>query len=408
VRVLVSDDDTTDRAAHARDERGATAVLVALLAVFLVGLSAFTVDLGQAYVSNRNLQKAADAGSLAGAQALTKFPGTCNTVASNSTARAAAHTAAVAVAKKNYPDVSWAELNFVIRCDPQLKVLLVEFGNRGTTKSNFAPVFGGPGTVTTDRSAQATVDVATVAKQGVRPLAICSTLLDPAYADKSGDFVRISFPGSGRVPPDACPVSLSGNWWLIDCPGERTGSASGLEDQIINGCPDAVSVVPGQDDASTPGSLTVVLTDACPAAPAYSEDCMSGNPGNISQGQTPAAWSSLMFSEEPALFPVFCAPPRCSAMTASGNGTNSVFPVQSLMAAYVCGYHFKSGSNGSADSTKPVCAGNPFPTAGDNSDNNYFVFKLTTIRSSGSNTESDCSLGDVNCDGGLRRTRLTQ
>ena len=392
------------------DEHGAVAVLVGILAVFLVGLSALTVDMGAAYVSNRNLQKAADAGALAGAQALTRYAGTCDNIRSNSTAVNAAHQAAIDVAKKNYPDASWTEetTTWSVACDPRLRVVNVNFGNRGTTRNRCAGVFGGASTITTSRDAPATVEVATRAGEGVRPLAICSTLLDPAYTDRSGDFIRVHFPGSGRVPPSACPVSLSGNWWLIDCPEDRTGSASGLVTQIVGGCQTPVSVVPGQDDASTPGSLTVVLTDACPTAPAYSEDCMSGNPGNISQGQTPGAWTTLMNSGDAALFPVFCAPPRCSAVTASGNGTNSVFPVQSLMAAYVCGYHFRNGSNDRDDSTHPNCAGNPFSTSSDNSDANYFVFKLTTIRSSGSNSESDCALGDANCDGGLRRTRLTR
>ncbi len=381
-------------------------MLVALVSVFLVGLSAFTVDLGAAYVSTRNLQKAADAGALAGAQALVSIPGKCDTIASSTAARTAAHNAAVAIAMKNYPDPSWAEVGVLrVECDPNLKVLLVTFANRGTTKSNFAPVFGGASVVTTTKAAEATVDVATGVKEGMRPLAICSTLLDPAYADRSGDFIRVHFPGAGRVPPSACPVSVSGNWWLTDCPGERQGSASGLLSQILDGCPEPVSVIPGQEDATTPGQLTVVLTDACPTAALYSETCMSGNPGNISQGQTPGAWSDLMALQEDVVFPIFCAPPRCSGSTATGNGTNAIFPVSSLFAANVCGYHFKRGV--AAGSSTGKCTGNPFSPTSDNSDANYFVFKSIRIRTSGSNEQSECALGDVSCDGGLRRTRLT-
>ncbi|RYB96381.1 hypothetical protein EUA06_02055 [Nocardioides glacieisoli] len=396
-----------------RDESGAAAVLSALLALVLIGLSGFTIDLGQAYVSNRNLQKAADAGALAGAQALTRFRGTCASVRDNPVANAAALTAARTYGEANYDETNpgtydSTQLEFDIDCDRTPGVLIVQYGLSGDTATSTSRLIGADDSITTTSRAEATVDVATRANEGVRPLAICSTLLDPAYADRNGDFIRVSFPGSGRVPPSACPVSLSGNWWLIDCPGERTGAASGLVDQIIDGCPDSVSVVPGQDDATTPGSLTVVLTDACPSAPVNSEECMSGNPGNISQGQTPGAWTTLMNSGDAALFPVFCAPPRCSAVTASGNGTNSVFPVQSLMGAYVCGYHFANGSRDRADSTHANCSGNPYSTVGDSSRNNYFVFKLTTVRSSGSNSVSDCALGDVDCDGGLRRTRLTQ
>ena len=390
------------------DERGVVAVLVAILAVFLIGLSAFTIDLGAAYVSKRNLQKAADAGALAGAQELTKFPGTCNSVASNSTAVDAAHQAAIKIAKKNYPDLSWVEdATWAVKCDPRLKVLLVTFGNSGTTKARFTGVFNGQRELTTNRGAEATVDVAPGVKEGMRPLALCSASFDPAYMDRSGDFVRIHFPGAGRVPPEACNVNLSGNWWLTDCPGERVGAAggpSGLEDQIRNGCPDPVSVIPGQDDATTPGALTVVLDDACPTAPEYSETCMSGNPGNITQGQTPDAWKDFIDSGQEGIFPVFCAPTSCSAVTATGNGTNTIFPVYKLVSAYMCGFHFDATNR--YDSPHANCSGNPFPTAGDNTSNNYFVFKIINFRTSVSNKESECALG-ADCDGGLRRTRLT-
>src|SRR5688500_18798578 len=126
---------------HERDERGVTAILVGVLAIFLVGIAAFTVDAGAAFVSNRNLQRAADAGALAGAQTLTEYTGTCNNVASNTTATTAAHARAVAIARENYPDASWGETEFTVRCDPELRVLLVEFGNQGTTEAVFAPIF---------------------------------------------------------------------------------------------------------------------------------------------------------------------------------------------------------------------------------------------------------------------------
>jgi hypothetical protein len=392
-----------------RDDQGAVAVLVGILAVFLIGLSAFTVDLGAAYVSNRNLQKAADAGALAAAQYLTKVPGTCNNIASNSVEKEAAHQKAIAIAKLNYPDPSWVEdASWDVKCDPQLKVLLVTFGNSGVTDANFAPILGADDKVSTTRSSEATVDVAPGTGAGMRPLALCSASFDPAYMERSGDFVRIHFPGAGRVPPSACNVSLSGNWWLTDCPGERTGAAGGedgLPNQIVNGCPDPVSVIPGQDDATTPGALTVVLDDACPTAPQYSETCMSGNPGNITQGQTATAWQTFMNSGDAGVFPVFCAPTSCSAVTASGNGTNSVFPVYKLVSAYMCGYHFDK--NTYYDSPHGNCAGNPYSTSGDGSANNYFVFKFVNFRTSVSNKESECALGAAECDGGLRRTRLT-
>lgn len=390
-----------------RDDRGAVAVLVGILAVFLIGLSAFTVDLGAAYVSNRNLQKAADAGALAGAQALTQFPGSCDSIRSNSAAVTAAHQAAIAVAKKNYPDASWTEdtTAWKVACDPKLKVVNVTFGNSGTTKANFAGVIGGDKTVTTMRGSQATVDVAPGASDSVRPLALCSA----AVGDTTpGTFVQIFYPGNGTRSPAQCPKPKSaGNWWTLDCPEDRGGSTTALEQQIRDGCQDRVTVIPGQADVDTPGQLTVVLEDACPSAPIGSETCMSGDPGSLDSGHIADAWKYLVDSQKVSIFPVFCVTPQCSSDTTSGSGTNTVFPVYKLVSAVVCGYHFSDKEK--YHSTTGLCAGNPYLAASDpdgGNDNNYLVIKYLSVRTSGSNAESECALG-AECDGGLRRTRLT-
>lgn len=392
-----------------KDERGATVVVVAMITTVLLVISAFTLDFGMAFVGKRNLQKAADAGALAAAQVLTQFPGTCNNVASNSTARTAAQFAANRMRQSNREAgfTDSRQVDFDIKCDPDLKVLLVEYQLEGDTTSFFGQLAGGDDTITTTRQAEATVDVAPGARRGMRPLALCSASFDPGYMDRSGDFVRIHFPGAGRVPPESCDVDLSGNWWLLDCPEERTGSANELRLQIRNGCQGPVSVIPGQTDATTPGALTVVLEDACPEAEQDSETCMSGNPGNITQGgnSTFTEWTNLADRGEESLFPVFCAPIDCSAVTAGGNGTNAVFPVYKLVSAIVCGFHFDASNR--HDSTHANCNGNPYLTAGDNTTNNYFVFKLIQGRVTGTTEESDCALG-AECDGGLRRTRLTR
>lgn len=389
------------------DERGAIAVLVALLAVFLIGLSAFTIDLGAAYVSNRNLQKAADAGALAGAQALTKYKGTCDNIRSNSAAVNDAHQAAIAVAKKNYPDASWTEdtTAWKVSCDPQLKVVNVTFANSGTTDAQFTGVFGGQDTVTTHRHAQATVDVAPTAKENVRPLALCSAAF--AAAPTSGDFVQIYYPGGGFSPPPQCPTAgAAGNWWTLDCPNQPTGSTKELEGQIRDGCRDAVTVVPGQGDATTPGELTITLEAACDSGPSGDGACMGGDPGGIDSGQLASAWKDLVLTEAESLFPVFCVEPQCSASTVEGSGTNSTFPVYKMVAAVVCGYRFSK--NEKYYSTTGACAGNTFTGVGDPDDNqtNYIVIKYINSRTSGSYGESDCALG-AECDGGMRRTRLT-
>ena len=391
-----------------RDERGATAVLVGILAVFLVGLSAFTVDLGAAYVSNRNLQKAADAGALAAAQALTKIPGSCNDVLSNSVAVTLAHQAAINVAKKNYPDGSWTEDGtWNVACDPKLKVVTVKFGNTGTTDARFAGVFGGTKKITTSRTAEATVDVAPGAGESVRPLALCSAAVGNSVP---GQFVKIYYPGNGTKSPPQCPKpSTPGNWWTLDCPEERTGSTTTLQNQILNGCQSRVTVIPGQADANTPGALTVTLESACPSAPSGSETCMSGDPGSLDSGHIADSWKSLVRKPEAS------ASSRCSASAPSAATTPRRAPAPtrssrstSSWAAIVCGYHFSKQEKYHAITGE--CLGNPYLAAVDPDDtnaNNYIVLKYISARTSGSNVESECALG-ATCDGGLRRTRLTQ
>ena len=105
---------------------------------------------------------------------------------------------------------------------------------------------------------------------------------------------------------------------------------------------------------------------------------------------------------------MFCVQPQCSDDTSSGQGTNSVFPVYKLVGAVVCGYHFSKQEK--YHSTTGECAGNPYLAANDpdgSNANNYLVIKYISVRTSGSNAESECALG-ATCDGGLRRTRLTQ
>lgn len=392
----------------ARDEQGMTLVLVGFLSIALLVISAFTIDLGQAYVSKRNLQKAADAGALAAAQALTQFKGTCNNVISNSTALTAAHLAAEAHREPNREDVytDSRELDFDVNCDPDLRVLVVDYQLEGDTTSFFGPLAGGSDTITTDRTAKAIVDVAPTAQQNVRPLALCSAAF--ASAPTSGDFMQIYYPGGGHAPPPQCPsAGAPGNWWTLDCPNQPTGSTSELEDQIRNGCQDSVTVVPGQGDDTTPGELTITLEAACDGGASDDGACMGGDPGGIDSGQIASAWYDLVSTSEESLFPVFCVQPQCSASTVEGSGTNSTFPVYKMVSAVVCGYRFSKKENFFRNTGD--CAGNPYMGVGDpdNNQTNYIVLKYINARTSGSFGDSECALG-AECDGGLRRTRLSE
>ena len=57
---------------RARGERGQILAIVVLALVCLLGIAAFAIDVGYAYYAKRQLQSAADAAALAGAQDLPK------------------------------------------------------------------------------------------------------------------------------------------------------------------------------------------------------------------------------------------------------------------------------------------------------------------------------------------------
>ncbi|MDR3531991.1 MAG: pilus assembly protein TadG-related protein [Rhodopila sp.] len=63
------------------DRRGATALMVGVAIVVLVGLAGFAIDLGHAYAVQRSLQASTDAAALAGAQDLANAPGNATTTA---------------------------------------------------------------------------------------------------------------------------------------------------------------------------------------------------------------------------------------------------------------------------------------------------------------------------------------
>jgi Flp pilus assembly protein TadG len=91
-----------------RDQRGAVAIMVALLMMVFLGFAALAIDLSHLYVARNELQNAADAGALAGASVLYNADGT----AVNEGANQEAYDAATANKSENTAvDVNWTEGN---------------------------------------------------------------------------------------------------------------------------------------------------------------------------------------------------------------------------------------------------------------------------------------------------------
>jgi hypothetical protein len=150
-----------------RDERGAVAIIVALLVVVLVGISAFTVDYGMAYTTKRQLSSASDAAALAADMVYkTSYKGLCtvpgndpnNPVAANSTVRATAEAAADSLFVQNFPTGSASDGSITnLSCNGT--GVQVTYTANGKSSSPFGPLLGGNGTITTAGTAAAAYSV---------------------------------------------------------------------------------------------------------------------------------------------------------------------------------------------------------------------------------------------------------
>ncbi len=387
-----------------RGEQGVMAAVVGLLALSLIVMSGFTVDYGQAFMAKRNLQKAADAGALAAAQVLSRVPGTCADIATGSgaaAARAAAQLAADDYRGRNRESYLPAstQLEWNIECTTDNKSVVVRYGLRGTSPSLFGPLAGAGNTITTNRRAEAVLEVAPHAGTAMRPLAICSTQLT------AGPFVRLDYPTNA---PPACG-NAAGAWWTVDCPGNASNSTAVMVQQVRDGCPRGATVVSGQTSPDPTSTLTAACNSTAPDG-----TCLESNPGNLDSGQVAASWTYLVDQEVRAIFPVFCAPPQCSSSTIDGQGNNATFPVYKLLGAVLCGYHFSRHERYAPTQPQPrECAGMPTNlwTAAewDSNSANFLIIKYAAVSTSGSQQPTECGLGSTNgCDGLARRTRLVQ
>jgi type II secretory pathway pseudopilin PulG len=150
-----------------RDERGAVAILAALLALVLLGISAFTVDLGMAYVTKRQLSSASDAAALAAdAYYKTNYKGLCTVPgndpnspsAANAGVRAAAEGVADDLFTQNYPAGTAADGSITnLSCNGT--GVQVTYSASGKSSSPFGPLLGGSGTITTAGTAAAAYSV---------------------------------------------------------------------------------------------------------------------------------------------------------------------------------------------------------------------------------------------------------
>lgn len=397
------------------DERGATAVIVSLMAVILIGLSAFVADFGLAYANKRAAQTAADAAALGAAGVFaTQEARQCADMLSSGTGAANAEATSKVTANGTLSAPGTMTL-FDPSCvggDLQVRVTV-----EAPSPNFFGRILGRTSDYVVQRSAAAVVEAAVTGPR-LRPMALCAS--DAIAAVAVGDAFRLTMPGDGGDDPETCPLDagLAGNWWTLDCPLENNFDGNGtsaLEQQIRNGCSEPISVVPGQGNLSGM-ALNNVLSSACPSVSTSAPfTCLSGDPGQPNSGHIESAWDDLIDAGTVVPVPVFCskAPGKCAVDSIFGTGQNAVFPVHKLIAVQVCGYHFgkQPPRRYKPAAAKGYCAEPSAETlmnqlASDNTEDVYLVLAAANLQVSNVTADSSCRLGD-DCDGGLRQIRMT-
>lgn len=385
-----------------REERGAVAVMVGLLAVALLGMGAFTADLGMAYVNKRQLQTAADAAVLGAAGVYSETSGatSCETLRALGLPGATAEASSKVAANDN--DAAPATHVFANpECTPDGLKLTV------TTRTDSPSFFGrlfGKSNYLVDRSASALVSAASSVGPGTRPMALCSRDLHTltTFPTKVMKFEGPSN-GNSSVASD-CPETMNpGNWWTLRCPNEN----SNLATTLTNGCQNPVSLVPGQPAPGDP-ALRDHLLSYCANPATHPESCLTSNPGNLRDSGSLTALRSLVDSGKMFFLPAFCGSPACSSGAVSTDGgNNTIYPVFRLIAVRLCGFHLGNGNGIYSNMTGP-CANNPdgFNASVGGNQRNYLLLTAFQTNVTDVRTTTTCRIGDP-CDTGLRQIQMT-
>lgn len=416
---------------HSRED-GAVAIIVAIMMVLLVGMGAFAVDFGAAYATKRQLSTAADAAALAAAEYYASQVGqTCSALSDSSTLFTAAQTSADAAFTANMTGPYFASeappptgvLSSPV-CSPQGS-LFVTFGDGATTKTVLAGVFGVK-QITTSRQATSEISVPNIGT-GLRPAALClskhsagAVVNGPPYS-----VAPVYFPDPVcGTPPGHAP----GNWYLLRCPGQGSGSDALLGNYLLNGCPEPVQIINTDLDADSDGNQITGSGDsdtiddtAATIIPTLAAGCVtSGNPAECLVASTGNKFDSGIDGCPPAtpsggytaaealycltqnattvLFPVFYPG------SVLGTGTNAHYPIYGLLSATICGFHTTSGK-GAVNSSSSKCSGAEAPASPTTPD--YLLLKFSTYQSFGRSGGGTCAIG-ANCDGGNRQVSLVR
>lgn len=289
---------------RSESERGAVAILVAFLAVVLVGLAAFIADFGMAFAHQRTLQNGVDAAALAAGHRIVvdNGPGTsCDELLAVSRTQALAD--AEVRFEDNASDTAIPPTVEMTCDDPELpdRVVITAVAEQSSPVL-FGGIFGADGYELMKSARVLVAPAATLT--GLRPFALCEELGDIAESDPDA-YITINFENE-----DQDCGAASGNFGTLDLrPPPINGNPGSLEDDWVRYGYDGA--IPADSPLLVNGSTGI------PAS-------------NLADDLT------AILDEEIVL-------PTYDLRT--GNGENSTYQVQGFVEVKVCGHKLNSNAD---------------------------------------------------------------
>ena len=347
---------------HQRDERGAIAVMVGILAVVMVGILAFVADFGVVYASQRKLQNASDAAVLAAGRRIIaeSSPGqTCAQMIANPSVTQADARAAFT---ENADGSATLLGNAVtITCtDAVMPGRVVVSANASQTSP---AIFGGIYDQDDYQLAKSAKSVVGPAGRlmGVRPFAVCDALGNIGNSAPNA-YLNLDFDNA-----DLGCGTASGNFGTLD-----------IRYPPVHGSP-GTSTVEGWIEDGYDGSL-----------PATSPLSLAGSPG-IPSSNFADEFAAIL--DTPIVLPTFDV--------RSGSGSNSVYNITGFIEVEVCGFKLTSSSGS-------LTTGTCFQSSTAPSANNARFLQLRFVRFIAiGDLDLTCSIA-ATCDGGPKLVKLAQ
>jgi len=325
-----------------RREDGAVAVMVALLAVVLLGIAAFTTDFGMAYAQRRALSTGVDSAALGVAHtkytlAMTNRSATCQNLVDADTALAAgastkASNIAWAQVKANSPFEAVIPASAVTTTLDCVSVGILQVTVAVNLTMN--PIFGGvlgAGTMQLNRQAVAALGVSNEVGNLV-PIALCEGQAN-AIKNSVGVGVPPVYPVQ-KVPlskvwggSSLCGTAAgAGNWGWLKFDGQGNGE-------------------PGLEDALKSHNGRLKLSGV---PPQYQ---IAGVPGNKANG-SPVQDGLIYLTDTTVTIPVY------KNGTISGNGQNATYTITGFLSVKICGYNSgpKLVKNACYDTAQPLAS----------------------------------------------------